>query len=76
MPDTIPMNAKVVVRLPHGERYVGYAIGAVAGADAPMIQVRSGGGVAWIARRYVSLAPPPWGVRARRWVKSFLFGEA
>jgi hypothetical protein len=29
----------------------------------------------WVPREYVSVAPQPWGVRAARWVKSFIFGE-
>jgi hypothetical protein len=70
------LHTKVIVRLPEMSRSLrAVIVGAAAQKEQPMIQVRSGERTMWVPREYVSVAPQPWGVRAARWVKSFIFGE-
>lgn len=76
LPNTIPLHTKVIVRLPHLPKPLNaFVIGAAAQKEQPILHVRSGAQTMWVAREFVTLAPPPLHVRASRWIKSFIFGE-
>lgn len=81
-PGTLEFGAPVLVRMPGGDekRAVLAAAGTTTAHDAqgPKVFVYFGGNRPgyWVPRDSVRLLPPSRWVRARRWLSSFLFGEA
>lgn len=76
-PGTIPFGSKVIVEGGYDQAdFYGEVVGSRSGIDGrAVLLIDTGKGYRWYDRRRVTLAPPPWPVRAWAAVKSFVVGE-
>lgn len=81
VPGTLSFNSEVLVTMPSGQETRGRLRSAVPGeaevnGRKPEVLVTVGKLAMWVPRTSVRPVPPSRLTRARRWLSSFLFGEA